>query len=475
MPVGSGVDSRRVARSVSRVALAGLMLVVSARSGSGQDPFPNGPLRRDVPVYQPAPGDPERREAPPVQNPIGPVSLQDAVALALLHNPALAAFAWETRAREARILQAGTPPNPTVSVLAEDIGGAQLSAGTVRQPLQPQATIQLGQVIELGGKRAARRRLATVDRDLAGWDYETARIDVLTEVSRTFTDVLAAQDTVALTEETTRLVEQVQQSVGARVAAGVASPIEDTRATVALAAVRVESARARRVLEASRTRLALLWGSSPPVFTEVVGDLTAVPAPLPTLADLTARVAQSPELARWAAEMSQREAALAVERSRGVPDVSVVAGYRRLTDIDSHAFVVGASVPLPVFDRNRGGIEEARSRLAKVHEERRAAHARVTAGLADAHAALASAHDELTALRSGVLPGSQQAFEAVSEGYRLGKFGYLDVLDAQRTLIDAGRQYLRALSDYHKAVATVERLIGTPLTGSTSLPTTSRE
>jgi len=69
------------------------------------------------------------------------------------------------------------------------------------------------------------------------------------------------------------------------------------------------------------------------------------------------------------------EAALAVERSKRVPDVSVVAGYRRFTDIESNAVVVGASIPLPFFDRNRGGIEGARSRLAKGQEGRRAAPA----------------------------------------------------------------------------------------------------
>ena len=76
----------------------------------------------------------------------------------------------------------------------------------------------------------------------------------------------------------------------------------------------------------------------------------------------------------------------------------------------------------------------------------------------------------MNALRSAVLPGAQQAFDAVTEGYRLGKFGFLDVLDAQRTLIAGGGQYLRALSDYHKAAADVERLIGTPLAGSAIPP-----
>lgn len=476
MPVGLGVDRRRSARAACVVLLA--IAVLAPIHANGQEPgaaVPRRPLGRDVRVYQPAPGDSERRQTPTVENPTGPVSLRDAVALALLHNPGLAAFAWESRALEARILQAGRPPNPTLDVLLEDLGAARVPGDNRDQPVQPQTTLQLSQVIELGGKRTARQRLAALNRDLAGWDYETARINVLTEVSRAFTDVLAAQETVALTDETTRLVTQVQENVAARVAAGVVSPIEETRANVALAAVRAEAARARRTLDASRTRLALLWGSPTPAFTSVIGDLKAEPPPLPAIGSLVAMLDQSPELARWATEVSQREAALAIERSQRIVDVAVMAGYRRYTTVDSNAFVVGASVPLPLFNRNKGGIEEARLRLAKVHEERRAAEARVAAALAAAYAALATAHDEITILRTTVLPGAQQAFDAVSEGYRLGRFGFLDVLDAQRTLINAGSQYLRVLSDYHKAGANVERLIGAPLPAPTGLPPNARE
>lgn len=477
MPVSLIVFSRRPACVVSMAVFICVVLLTSVHA-NGQEadiPTPMRRLGRDVPVYVPLPGDPERREAPPIPRPTGPVTLPDAEALALLHNPGLAAFAWETRAREVRILQAGRPPNPTLSLLAEDIGASRRIGHTADPLVEPQATIQISQVIELGGKRAARRHLATRDRDLAVWDYESARVDVLTAVNRAFIDVLADQEAVALSEETTHLVEQVHQSVGARVAAGVVSPIEETRASVALAAVRVESMRARRALEASRTRLSLLWGSATPVFRAAIGNLDAEPAPLPPLGDLMARIEQGPELARWVAELSQREAAVELERSRRIPDVSLVAGYRRLTGVGSHAFVVGASMPLPWFDRNRDGVEEARSRLARAHEERRAVQTRVAATLADAYAALASAHDEVNVLRSAVLPGSQETFEALSEGYRLGRFGYVDVLEAQRTLIGARNQYLRALAAYHTAVADVERLTATPLAGSTNLQTTARK
>lgn len=477
MPVGV-VGCRRAPRVLVGLVWVGAALAASSRPAIGQTSVlgvEQRPLGRGVPVYQPASGEPERADAPVFVNPTGPLSLREALALALLHNPALAAFAWETRALEARTIQAGRPPNPTLDLMAQDFGAGRTPGSNADQPVQPQATIQLSQVIELGGKRTARHQLATLNRDLAAWDYETARIEVFTELSRAFTAVLVAQETVALSEQAIGLVAQVQQSVGARVDAGVVSPIEATRASVALASARADAARAKRALEANRTRLALLWGSPTAAFSSATGDLATEPPPLPAVSALTALLEQNPELARWAAEMAQREAGLALERSRRVVDVAVSAGYRRYTTVDSNAFVVGASVPLPFFNRNAGAIEEARIRVAKGHEERRAAEARVAAALADAYAALAAAHDEVAIVRADVLPGAQQTFDAVSEGYRLGRFGFLDVLEAQRTLINARGQHLRALSAYRDAVVTVERLIGAPLPGFPGPSSSPRE
>lgn len=446
---------------------APLLLLGSVSFALGQAVAPR-PLGSDLPVYRPSDNESGRANPRTLENPTGRISLRDALALALMQSPELATFAWELRAREARILQAGRPPNPVLNTLVEDLGG-RTRFTSAEGVIQPQTTIQLSQLIELGGKRAARQKFAAFSRDLAAWDYEAARIDVLTRVTEVYLDVLASQQAVALTEQVTSVVEQVQQTVGLRVAAGVVSPIEQTKADVALAAVRIESDRARRSLDADRRRLAALWGSSSARFESAAGDLTVLP-PVPAFDELQERLSQNPGLARWAAEISQREAALAVERSKRVPDVTVSAGYRRFTEIDSNAFLIGGSIQLPVLDRNRAGIGEASDRVSKAYEEQRAAQARVTAMLAEAYRALSSAKDEVTALASNVLPGARSAFEAVGEGYRLGKFGYLEVLDAQRTLVSAGGQYLRALSDYHKAAAEVERLIGAPLADAASLP-----
>jgi cobalt-zinc-cadmium efflux system outer membrane protein len=76
---------------------------------------------------------------------------------------------------------------------------------------------------------------------------------------------------------------------------------------------------------------------------------------------------------------------------------------------------------------------------------------------------LSAARMEAEILKADVLPGAGSAFEAAVEGYRQGKFGYLDVLNAQRTLFQVRRQYIETLKGYHQAAAAMERLIGEPL------------
>jgi cobalt-zinc-cadmium efflux system outer membrane protein len=94
---------------------------------------------------------------------------------------------------------------------------------------------------------------------------------------------------------------------------------------------------------------------------------------------------------------------------------------------------------------------------------------RLTTGLSTAYQRLASAHAEATILKTQVLPGAQRAFDAANQGFRLGKFGFLSVLDSQRTLFDSKSQYLLALTDYHQAVAEVERLIGERLEAASNI------
>jgi len=143
-----------------------------------------------------------------------------------------------------------------------------------------------------------------------------------------------------------------------------------------------------------------------------------------------------------------------------VPNVTIGAGSRYVQELKDYAWQVNVTIPLQIFDRNQGGIAEARHRLAKADAEKRSVELQLQRTLSNQYANLINAHNRVVSLKTKILPGARTAFNAVNEGYRFGKFGYLEVLDSQRTLFNARGQYLQALTDYHKAVADVERLTG---------------
>jgi outer membrane protein, heavy metal efflux system len=120
----------------------------------------------------------------------------------------------------------------------------------------------------------------------------------------------------------------------------------------------------------------------------------------------------------------------------------------------------GASLPLPVFDRNQGGIREAGSLLAKAKQQRRAAEVKAAAEMATAHQLLAAAANRASALKDDVLPRVKAVLDAVQSGYTQGKYSYLDLLDAQRTLIESRIECMDALISAHEALVDLERSVG---------------
>lgn len=415
------------------------------------DASPTNSTLSPVQLSEQASNDPNR---PVTEEPTGSLVLSQALALALTQNPELSAFSWESRAQEAATLQAGLFPNPTFNANAANFGNQVIKGfdGDV-------VTLELSQLIELGGKRTARMEAASLTKQLADWDYETKRADVLTQVTQAFIDVLAAQQRLALTKQTHELANQTTVTTSARVQAGKVSPVEETKAKIARASVQIELMRAQKELEAARKRLAAGWGSTTPRFETVSGNLESIQAPV-SLDSLAQRLSKNPDLARWATEITQRQALITMEKSKAVPDVTATMGASKYLMPNDYALVVGFSVPLPVFDRNQGRIQEAEHRLTKAEDELRSTEVRIATALNTAYQALDTAHSEIITLQQDILPGAQSAYDAACEGYRLGKFGFLDVLDAQRTLFSAKNQYLLALAEYHKSVANVERLVG---------------
>ncbi|MCX5643566.1 MAG: TolC family protein [Phycisphaerae bacterium] len=281
-------------------------------------------------------------------------------------------------------------------------------------------------------------------------ENKAARLDAMREVTRAFVAVLAAQERLALAERLFELSRQAQSAVAQRVKAGKDSPVEELRADVALSESRIERQKAQNALTAARYSLAAAWGGRTPTFEKVEGDFYKTPEPRP-LAETSNAIWGNPDLARWQTEEDKRRAALRLEKARGVPDVTVGAGVRRYEQTDDAAMVFGLAVPLPLFDRNQGGILGATAELGKARRQYEAAQVKTLAALSEAVSSLAAAYNEATILQGDVLPKARRAFEAAQQGYLQGKFDYLHLLDAQRTLFQTQAQYVDSVEAYHKA------------------------
>jgi cobalt-zinc-cadmium efflux system outer membrane protein len=220
---------------------------------------------------------------------------------------------------------------------------------------------------------------------------------------------------------------------------------------------------AQSSLHVARKMLAATWGAECAAFEEASGyldrDLEAVPPP----ETLRARLAANPDLAGREAEIRLRQAALSAEKAARVPDLDAAIGYQRFEEDGTDSLAVGVGVPLPVFDRNQGNIAAAVHELAKAQQERTATEIALASELAENHATLSVAHQRVTTLRANVIPAMEQAFQAAQEGYRQGKYGFLDMLDAQRGLFEARGALIDALSDYHKAQIDMQRMTGTTI------------
>ncbi len=390
--------------------------------------------------------------------PTGILTLSQTLSLALIRNPELRAFSWEVRAREAQTLQAGLPPNPEISFELEDFGGT----GSVEGFDGTETTILLSQLIPLGGKLSKRRKVESLNTDLAEWDYETIRLNVLTQTALNYLNVLAAQNRLALELELVKLAEKVHTTVSELAREGEISPIQEKRSQVVLSQTKINLERSKRELEAAKKILSSSWGGNEPQFEEVTGNLDSI-LPIPTFKMLTELLSENPDIARWVTEMEQREAALKLEKANAIPDPFISGGYRHISEKDDNAFVVGLSIPIPIINRNQGAISAAARRLNKAVEERHNAEVVVNVALARAYETLSASYQEVILLKDDVLPQAESAYESIFEGYREGKFALLDVLDAQRTVFDARIQYIEALLSYHSSRANVERLIGTPI------------
>ncbi len=414
-----------------------------------------------VPLDRPPAGDAAWTAASPQQPTVAAlqkrITVEAAVAQVLASSPELAAAAEAVRAKEGEARQASLWLNPELVGEVENFAGS----GEAKDFDTAEYTLSLAQPLDLSGKVRRRALAADYERRLAGWEYETIRLDLLTATRRAHAEVTAAQQNVTLARELAQLADNLAEAVRKRVQAGKVSPVEMARIDVVQTAARTEALRAAQELATARAALVALWGEgAAPSEWVAVEDRPAAKVPDPRAVEPL--LAQTPEAARWADELALRETEFAFAQAGAVQDVTASLGVRRFAETDDNALVAGLSVPLPVFDRNQGAVAAAAARRVEAERRRSAFRARQKADFQAAYNTLKAADLSARSLDDRIIPSARSVFSATTSGYQAGKFSLIELLDAQRTLFEAQVQGVAARAELAKAQADFERLIAHP-------------
>lgn len=377
------------------------------------------------------------------------LTLDQAIQTALQQNPQLRAATAELDATDGAVRQAGLIPNPVLGVEQEDTRSATRTT-----------TVQLNQTLEMGGKRAARVELAQRGKDIAALDLVTRRGDIRAMSIQAFFDALTAQERVKVVEESLRIAGAGVDAATRRVTAGKVSPTEETRARVAQSTARIDLRQAEAERSAALRALTAIMGVPEGSIQRLDGNVDALPV-VPSAADIVARLSDAPSVRRAQLQVQQADAAYSLAKTRAVPDVTLGVGAKRAQELGRTQAVISVSVPLPFFDRNQGAQLEALRKRDAAQANAQAEELRLRSEILQMADLLQARKEEVETLRREVLPGAQSAYEAARTGFELGKFSFLDALDAQRTWLQVRSQYFAALAQVHRNAAEIDRQLGT--------------
>lgn len=386
--------------------------------------------------------------AAPLQPPAA-LTLDHAVRLVLEHGATADEVAAGLRSADADVDIARLRPNPTLDIEAENFDGDGVySDGALRE-----TTYALAMPLELGGKRAARVRVAEAERIAAGADANSTRADAVLQLTELFVEAVASERRANLARSRTILADASRNAAQARIRAGKASPLEEQRAEVVRLNAEVEAGRAAREAQLARTVLARLTGVPETVpltaawfdstdETAVVGDFTP------------------PSLAQANAAIAAADARVDAARRERIPTVTLSAGVRRFAEVNDSAAMVALSVPIPVLDTGRAALAKAQAELDR-------AQARKLGVALDQQRAADAARVEIENARAAALAANGPALAAAEEaariaqtGYEAGKFSQLEFIEAERVLADTREAAVSALQALHVARARLHRLDG---------------
>lgn len=398
-----------------------------------------------APVERPIQGPAQLQSAPAE----APLTLRQAVDLALAASPGLVAARRQAEAARARIDVARLRPDPQL---------------TLEESLEtPKDAVTLAQTVETAGKR--RRRVELAEAGVASGEAALARAvaDVRNRVRRAFYALIAAQRQLAETEEELRLAERTRDVARARFESGDVPRLDVLQAELANAQADNERQAAAGLLEAARAGLNTLLARPPSASIAVSGELAEGTVPS---ADAAAQIAltASTELAALDRGLAEQAARLALTRAEQVPD-PVIEGsvtHRAEPEFD-WGWRAALTFALPLSQRRGAAARVEEQTLAALQAERDARAAEIRGEVYAAAARAAAGRSEAERFRDQILPRAVEIESMAEDSYRTGQTGLPALLQALQTTREVRLRALQAGADYQASLADLESAMGAPL------------
>jgi cobalt-zinc-cadmium efflux system outer membrane protein len=377
------------------------------------------------------------------------LTLESALARALDANPTLVAARLRRSVDLAGRDVARERLNPEVRVEAE------------RET--PKYSYTFALPLELGGKRG--RRLDVSEAAIRTGEAELAVsvLEVRAVVRRAYFDRVAADARLVLQNELRDLAARVRDAAQQRFDAGSSPRLELVQSQLALSQVENDTASAQAASVAARTQLNALLGWPLDASTTVVATLDGGPVP-PVEAAIARAEAASAELALAERKLQEQHARVALARAMQVPDVTPEAAVTRNSEPEFNTgWRAAIGIGVPLFTRHRAGVRLEEATLAQLETERDATRARIGGEIASTATLAQSQWEQYVRYRDQILPQALEVERMAEDSYRLGQTGIAAFLLALQSTRDVRLRALQAGADFQRALADLERAIGTPL------------
>lgn len=383
------------------------------------------------------------------------LTLPQAAQKTLERNPRLRSARFSRDAAAARVDEAAQKPQWSVGLDVEDVLGTGALSGFDAS----QTTLRLSRIFEPSGIRSGRVSVATAAGSRLDNALESERLDLMALLAERFLDAAHRQELRALADEAVEVRRRAAELAGVRVRAGAAPEVDRLRSEIRVADARLSLEDAEHELKSARSTLAATWGDDTADFGRVDASLCEL-ASLPRFETLADEIERNPDLVRFATERRLREAEVRLADARRSPEWSWYAGVRHLEAIGDQGFVFGVTVPLGQSSRAEPTIRRADALQRRTGFEEQEARTSIRATLFALYQETLHTITEVETIEREILPRAEAILKAVEDGYALGRFSHIELVNAQSELLAARFARLGACTDHHRFLIDIERLTG---------------